>query len=41
MSHTMNVIRLMCQRVVWLDHGRPRAFGPAEEVVGQSQQTTG
>ena len=26
-------IRRMCNKVLWMDHGRVRAFGPTEEVV--------
>jgi len=34
-SHTMSVMREMCQRVAWLDHGRLRAVGKPDDVVGQ------
>jgi ABC-2 type transport system ATP-binding protein/lipopolysaccharide transport system ATP-binding protein len=32
-SHNMAAVELMCQRAVWLDHGRVRASGPTHEVV--------
>jgi hypothetical protein len=32
-SHNMAAVELMCQRAVWLDHGRVRASGPTPEVV--------
>lgn len=31
-SHSMDQIREMCDRVVWLDHGRLRMIGSTEEV---------
>ncbi|OVE67348.1 teichoic acid ABC transporter ATP-binding protein [Clostridium diolis] len=31
-SHSLNQIREMCNRVVWLDHGKIRMIGDAEEV---------
>ncbi len=33
-SHQMNQIRRLCQRVFWIDHGQVRASGPAGEIVG-------
>jgi ABC-type polysaccharide/polyol phosphate transport system ATPase subunit len=38
-SHDLGVMREMCQRVAWLDHGRLRAVGPAGEVVDQYLST--
>jgi len=32
-SHQMNQIRRLCQRVIWVDGGRIRADGPVGEVV--------
>jgi ABC-type polysaccharide/polyol phosphate transport system ATPase subunit len=32
-SHSMVAIQDMCQRAAWLDHGKVRASGPAEEVI--------
>ncbi len=34
-SHSIQQIREMCQRVLWLEHGRIRAVGPAETVCGE------
>lgn len=34
-SHAMETIVTMCQRVAWLDQGQLRAIGPADEVVYQ------
>ena len=31
-SHSLPQIRQMCNRVVWLDHGQVRAFGPTQPV---------
>ncbi|BBP97100.1 MULTISPECIES: ABC transporter ATP-binding protein [unclassified Caballeronia] len=31
--HANAEIRRMCNKVLWMDHGRVRAFGPTEEVV--------
>ena len=31
-SHSIGQIREMCNQVVWLEHGRVKATGPAEEV---------
>lgn len=32
-SHDMHSLGLMCDRVLWLDHGKTRAIGPAAEVI--------
>lgn len=34
-SHNLEQIRQMCDHVVWLDHGKVRAFGPTEEICQQ------
>ena len=31
-SHNLAQLRQMCDRVIWLDHGRIRAIGSAEEI---------
>jgi len=31
-SHALNQVREMCDRVVWLDHGKVKMFGPTQEV---------
>jgi ABC-type polysaccharide/polyol phosphate transport system ATPase subunit len=32
-SHTMDTIRAMCHRAVWLDHGIMKAMGEVEDVI--------
>ena len=32
-SHDMQSLKLMCDRVLWLDHGKTRTIGPAAEVI--------
>ena len=39
-SHDLNSIASLCDRVVWLDHGRMRAVGPAAEVIAAYQEST-
>jgi lipopolysaccharide transport system ATP-binding protein len=34
-SHEMDLIRHFCQRVIWLEHGRVRADGPAHDVTSR------
>jgi ABC-type polysaccharide/polyol phosphate transport system ATPase subunit len=34
-SHIMDTVKSMCDRVIWLDHGAIRADGSAHEVVGE------
>jgi lipopolysaccharide transport system ATP-binding protein len=36
-SHDLHSISKMCDRVIWLDHGRIREVGPAEHVVNAYQ----
>ena len=31
-SHSMNQIREMCERAIWLEHGKVQMVGPTEEV---------
>ena len=31
-SHSLDQIREMCDRVVWLEHGQVKAIGPADEI---------
>jgi len=33
-SHQMNQIRRLCEKVAWMDNGQVARFGPASEVVG-------
>lgn len=37
-SHNMNTIRSLCERVAWLDHGKVRTVGPASEVIAEYRQ---
>ncbi len=32
-SHDMSSLALMCDRVLWLEHGKARALGPAKDVI--------
>ncbi|MCA1644710.1 MAG: ABC transporter ATP-binding protein [Chloroflexi bacterium] len=32
-SHNLSAVEMMCQRVIWLDHGSVRLVGPTAEVV--------
>src|ERR671930_2677328 len=32
-SHNLSAVEMMCQRSIWLDHGRVRLEGPTAEVV--------
>lgn len=34
-SHSMQAISSLCDRVLWLHHGRSVACGPTEQVIGQ------
>ena len=40
-SHSMSTIRSMCDRVLWLDHGRLVADGPTDEVLEEYSERTG
>lgn len=39
-SHEMSQIRRMCSKVVWLEHGRVVAFGPAKEICDRYENGT-
>ena len=32
-SHDLKSLQKLCNRILWLDHGRVRAEGPAEEMI--------
>lgn len=32
-SHNPESVKLLCERVIWLDHGRVRADGPTHEIL--------
>ena len=34
-SHQMNQIRRLCDKVLWMDHGQVRKLGPTAEVLGE------
>jgi len=34
-SHEQELVRTLCNRVVWLDHGKLKADGPTEQVLKQ------
>lgn len=40
-SHSMSTIRSMCDRVLWVDHGRLRADGPTDAVLEAYAAVTG
>jgi ABC-type polysaccharide/polyol phosphate transport system ATPase subunit len=40
-SHNMQVIEAMCQRVAWLDHGKLQFLGPADQAINQYRQDQG
>jgi len=37
-SHSLDLLRNFCQRVIWLDKGRIVADGPIEEVISKYEQ---
>ena len=38
-SHSLDLFKTFCDRVIWLDHGRVVADGPAAEIVRQYEAT--
>lgn len=40
-SHSIASITKLCDRVIWLDHGRIREIGPAEEVCQHYTESVG
>jgi homopolymeric O-antigen transport system ATP-binding protein len=32
-SHDLSAVARLCNRIVWMDHGRPLQVGPADEVI--------
>jgi ABC-type polysaccharide/polyol phosphate transport system ATPase subunit len=38
--HTNEVIRQTCTKVLWMDHGRVKRFGPTEEVLDEYEAST-
>lgn len=39
-SHEMEQIRRMCNKAVWLEHGKMKAFGQAKEICDQYERRT-
>lgn len=37
-SHSLNQIRELCNKVLWLDHGRQIAFGESQEICSQYEE---
>lgn len=37
-SHSVNQIKSLCDRVVWLDHGKIKKIGPAKEICEEYQE---
>ncbi|MCX5774176.1 MAG: ABC transporter ATP-binding protein, partial [Fusobacteria bacterium] len=37
-SHNINQVKKVCNKVLWLEQGCMKAFGPAEEICNQYQQ---
>ena len=37
-SHAMDTIQTLCERVAWLDHGTVRAIGSASEIIAEYRQ---
>jgi ABC-type polysaccharide/polyol phosphate transport system ATPase subunit len=37
-SHDLHSLELLCDRVLWLDHGRVRLNGPTQEVIAAYKQ---
>ena len=37
-SHSLDQIRELCNKVLWLDHGRQIAFGPSLEICNQYEK---
>jgi ABC-type polysaccharide/polyol phosphate transport system ATPase subunit len=37
-SHDLATLPLLCDRVLWLDHGKAQMLGPAAEVIAAYKQ---
>ena len=37
-SHDLHSLELLCDRVLWLDHGQVRLIGPTKEVIAAYNQ---
>ena len=40
-SHDLTSLEMLCDRVLWLDHGRVRMIGPTKEVIGAYKEQAG
>jgi len=40
-SHDLSSVAMLCDRVVWLDHGKIRQIGPTDEVIAAYTQQNG
>jgi ABC-type polysaccharide/polyol phosphate transport system ATPase subunit len=38
-SHDLNSLKKLCERVVWMDHGRVRRIGPTAEIIAAYEQS--
>lgn len=38
-SHSINQIKSLCDRVIWLDHGQIKKIGPAKEICEEYENT--
>lgn len=38
-SHSLNQIKTLCDRVVWLDHGHVKEVGPSKEICEEYEKT--
>ena len=40
-SHSINQVESLCNKIVWLDHGRVKRFGDASEICKEYSQSQG
>jgi ABC-type polysaccharide/polyol phosphate transport system ATPase subunit len=40
-SHDLDSIIRLCDKVLWMDHGRVRQLGPTEEIVAAYKKSVG
>ena len=40
-SHSIDQIKKLCDRVVWLEHGKVKEIGPAEEMCEKYKKSVG
>jgi ABC-type polysaccharide/polyol phosphate transport system ATPase subunit len=38
-SHDLGAVARLCNRIVWMDHGRPLQVGPADEVIAAYKES--